>query len=157
LAISPGEDVIASFDTRGQVGLTEIASGRTLTNLLLGPLRRADSGVLAFSRDGHCLAVCGDIGVDVVLDWNSGKSITLDTKTREGGMALAFSPDDQLLAAGFGYTSQAIGLFDPKSGELRGQLITTNQVQYARSLAFSPDGKCLTYHARARSMACSRP
>ena len=56
-------------------------------------------------------------------------------------MALGFSPRTELLAAGFGFSSGIIQLWDSTSGEPRGQL--TNHTGWVSALAFTPDGNHL--------------
>lgn len=143
-AFSPDGTLLATYENmpdQGIVSLLEWASSRILTNLSMPPPRRGAAGAVVFSPDGKRLAIGEDYGQIRVLDWRAGAEVRLGTQTDEGVAALAFSPDGSLLAAGFAYTKPAIGLWDPSTGEPRGQL--TNHAGWVSALAFTPDGRRL--------------
>jgi WD40 repeat protein len=141
LAFSPDDKVLATFDNRGTIALVEWASNRTLTNFIARPPRRGEAGHVVFSPDGSRVVIGGDYGELVILNWQTGTILPIQTQTSDGITALAFSPTDELIAAGFGYTSETIRLWDARSGEARGQLI--DHAKVVRALAFSPDGRLL--------------
>jgi WD40 repeat protein len=97
--------------------------------------------VLVFSPDGHRLAIGGDAGMLLVLDCRSLKVEKVKTDTGDGVTALAFSPLGRVLAAGFGFTSGNIRLWDINSLQACGRL--TNHTMWVTALAFSSDGRRL--------------
>jgi eukaryotic-like serine/threonine-protein kinase len=139
LALSPDGKLLATLDKEGNVALVECTSGISLTNIH-ATLGRG-FGVLAFSPDGNRLAIGEDYGVIRILNWRSGVVLPIQTPTFDGVTVVAFSPKGELVAAGFGFTSRTIKLWDASSGESRGQL--TNHTDWVRALAFSPDGQRL--------------
>ena len=80
-----------------------------------------DCVAMVFSPDGNRVVIGGDYGELLILNWQTGTVLPIQTQTRDGITALAFSPTDELIAAGFGYTSETIRLWDARSGEARGQ------------------------------------
>jgi WD40 repeat protein len=141
LAFSPHETLLATFDNKGTVAVVELASNGTLTNFIARPPRRGEAGHMVFSPDGNRVVIGGDYGELLILNWQTGTVLPIQTQTSDGITALAFSPTDELIAAGFGYTSETIRLWDARSGEARGQLI--DHAKVVRALAFSPDGRLL--------------
>ena len=141
LAFSPDGKRLATLYDQGTAEVSEWESNRSITNLNAAPFRRGGTGVVVFSPDGNRLAVGADYGWLQVVNLRSGAVRTIETQTIDGVSALAFSPDSQLLAAGFAYTSGTVGLWDSDSGEPRGQL--TNATAWVRALAFTPDGRRL--------------
>ena len=141
LAFSSDGKLLATLNDQGTAEVREWESNRSITNLNAAPFRRGGTGVVVFSPDGNRLAVGADYGWLQVVNLRSGAVRTIETQTIDGVSALAFSPDSQLLAAGFAYTSGTVGLWDSDSGEPRGQL--TNATAWVRALAFTPDGRRL--------------
>ncbi len=141
LAFSPDGTLLATLNGQGTAEVSEWESNRSITNLNAAPLRRGGTGVVVFSPDGNRLAVGVDYGCLQIVNLRSGAVRTIETQTIDGVSALAFSPNGQLLAAGFAYTSGTVGLWDSDSGEPRGQF--TNATAWVRALAFAPDGRRL--------------
>jgi WD40 repeat protein len=141
LVFSPDGKLLASLDNKGNIRVTEWASGQILARRTGPPLRRGGVGVLAFAPDGRRLAIGGDAGVLEFLDCQSRDVVTVETPTGDGVTALAFSPSGEVLAAGFGFTSGTIHLWDVSSRQARGQL--TNHTAWVTALAFVPDGRRL--------------
>jgi WD40 repeat protein len=141
LAVSPDGKSLATLNDQGTVEVRKRESGSSITNLTAPPLRRGGTGVVLFSPDGNRLAVGADYGWLQVVSLRSGAVRKIETQTIDGVSALAFSPDSQVLAAGFGFTSGTVRLWDSDSGEPQGQL--TNATSYVHALAFTPDGRRL--------------
>lgn len=141
LAFSPDGKTLATFDHRGTVEVIDMESNRVLTQFTNRPPRRSEAGAVAFSPDGHRLLIGADYGLIQMIERPSGRPDTVQTQTRDGVTALAFSPDGKIFAAGFAYTSGTIRLWDSDSRADRGQL--TNHTGYVQALAFSSDGEWL--------------
>ncbi len=141
VALSPDGKLLASFDNRGIVRVVEWARDRTLTNLAVSQPRYGNAGVVAFSPKGHHLAIGEDYGRIRLLDLQTGSLRPLPTQLGSGVLALAFSAGGDLLAAGCGYGSVGIRLWDLNTGEPHGQL--TNHTGDVTALAFTPDGRRL--------------
>ncbi len=143
LAFSPDGTLMATFDNQGTIALVEWAANRTLTNLSVLPPRHGGAGVVAFSPEGSRLAIGEDYGRIRILNWRAQTTVSMtnQTQTGDGVMALAFSPTSELLAAGSGYAGRTIRLWDASSGEPRGQMV--HQAGEVGALAFAPDGRLL--------------
>ncbi len=141
LAFSPDARLLAMLNDHGTCEILDWQSGVSLTNLPSAPLRRAETGVVVFSPDGSRVAIGADSGWLQVMDLRNHTVRKIETGTVDGVSALAFSPHSDLLAACFAYTGETVCLWDPASGESRGQL--SNAVAFVRALAFSPDGRQL--------------
>jgi WD40 repeat protein len=87
-----------------------------------------------FAAHGKTLALC-DLEHLRILDGETGKQ--LRAWKVDGFGSLAFSPDDQALAAG---SNKEIHLWDPATGKL---IRTFTCFQWVESVAFSKDGKML--------------
>ena len=95
---------------------------------------------IAFSPDGSLIAAPGGREGDVLL-WNTTSGALVYSLPGNGkpAFALAFSPDDTTLAAGYG--DNAVRLWEPQTGRLRRAL--TQLAQGGYSLTFFPDGTTL--------------
>ena len=93
---------------------------------------------MKYSPDGTLFAAAGTIGI-WIYDAHTGKEIDLLTQNTDGISAIAFSPNNQLLASeGKDYT---ILLWDLKNGEqIR---VFSGHQDIVKSIAFSPDGKTI--------------
>jgi WD40 repeat protein len=103
-----------------------------------------------FSPDESRLAIGEDYGVIRILNWRTGTVVPVETQTSDGVLALVFPPTAEPLAAGFGFASGIIRLWDSTSGEPRGQL--TNHTGYVNALAFTPDGLMLASASADRTI-----
>ena len=94
---------------------------------------------IKYSPDGNLLAVSGTIGI-WIYDAHTGEEHNLLVGHGLGGVpAIAFSPNNQLLASGG--RDKTIRLWDPKTGQHKATFIGHQDAVY--SLAFSPNGKTL--------------
>lgn len=93
---------------------------------------------MEYSPDGTLFAAAGTIGI-WIYDAHSGKEIDLLTLNTDGIAAIAFSPNNQLLASEG--KDNTILLWDLKNGE---QIRTFSGHQdIVKTIAFSPDGKTI--------------
>ena len=94
---------------------------------------------LTYSSDGKLLAVSGTMGI-WIYDAHTGEELNLLLGHGSGGVpAVAFSPDNQLLASGS--RDKTIRLWDPHTGQHKATFTGHQNAVY--SVAFSPDGKTL--------------
>jgi WD40 repeat protein len=152
----------SSSDIRGEekIKLWQVETGKELCSISLpdvtGETRGA--GILAFSPDGRILASnCGDIFRRVIVLSETATGIELCRfqgfgEKNSGGLdrvtALAFSPDNQLLA--LGDSTGVISLWRLSKGWLRPlrakkirTLISCESCEPVKTLAFSSDGQTL--------------
>ncbi|WP_306337948.1 hypothetical protein [Streptomyces sp. KL118A] len=97
-AFSPDGRTVAAGDTKGRVRLWDVESG-TLRTVIS---QRADKvGALAFSPDGHTLALNGRTDGEVRLyDTDTGRLRHAFPRRAASKAALAFSPDGKHIAGG---------------------------------------------------------
>lgn len=145
VAFSPDGSRVAASSFGGELMVWGAATGAR------SPLGRRVGRIhcFAFSRDGRTLATAsrwGGRGGVVLWDAESGEpKATLGGG--EGYNAVAFSPDDGLVA-GAG-VDQAIRAWDPGSGDLRGEL--SGDVGWVKTILFT-GGSRLAYGGRDGSI-----
>ncbi len=94
---------------------------------------------LTYSPDGKLFAVSGTMGI-WIYDAHTGEERNLLLGHRSGGVpAVAFSPNNKLLASG--RRDKTIRLWDPQTGQHKATFTGHQNAVY--SVAFSPDGKTL--------------
>ena len=94
---------------------------------------------LTYSSDGKLLAVSGTMGI-WIYDVHTGEERNLLLGHGSGGVsAVAFSPDNQLLASGS--RDKTIRLWDPHTGQHKATFTGHQDAVY--SVAFSPNGQKL--------------
>lgn len=148
LAVSMDGNWLATVDVEPRLRLWNMASGELLHEIRgLGAMNNLGR-VPLFSPDGTTLAFGEMDGSIRLLDRESGRiRITIPAPTRGNGvMALAFSPDNRLLAAGYGLSDGTIRLWDTSTGAPAGVL--EGHRSWVSRLLFAPDGKRL-YSASA--------
>lgn len=149
VAFSPDGQLLATFErhkTNAVIRIIEWATQLTLARFTADPTRRSEAGVVAFSPAGDRLAIGedyqeGKAGRIRIVRWPSRSEISIPTHNTNGVVALAFSPDSRLLAAGFAYSDGNVRLWDAETGQGRGVL--TNDLGWVESIAFSPNGGLL--------------
>lgn len=132
--------LLAVFDGRGKVTISDAVSGEVIETIPAQILRSHAAGV-AFSPNGTHLAIGEEYGGLRLVDLKNRRSIQIDTQTYCSVSALAFSPDSSLLVAGFGYGDGTIKVWDARTGEARGQM--RQHSGDVTALAFSKDGERL--------------
>jgi WD40 repeat protein len=140
IAFSPDGKVLATQHQHPKytISLWDITTGNQLISIPGDNVYR-----LIFSSDGKILALASSDEVKL-LDVTTGQEIrTLEGKTGQIE-ALAFSPDDRVLAAG-GWNNNVI-LWDVASGAILQTLTGHSNVVW--TVAFSPDGKLLASGSR---------
>ncbi len=132
VAFSPDGRTLAAGDDGGDVGVSDVATGRRTATLAEGSPVES----VAFSPDGRTLAVGdgGDVGVWDVM--TGRRTATL----AEGNTvnSVAFSPDGSILVAGDSLGK--VSIWSAANGQLFARLSESGLVG---SLAFSPDGQVL--------------
>ena len=137
-------------------GVSDIASGSLLFGADFGPV------AVAWSPDGHLLAVSPLADEVLLLDASSGK--TLRTLPGPGSGPLAFSPDGQILAVeawkcircsnlvgSISYGQESVQLWSVASGKMLRTLFSETGDGSAiavTSVAFSPSGRVLATASR---------
>ncbi len=131
MAFSPDGRLVAGVSGQAVVRVWDAATGE---ELLRFQGQTGQGHGLAFSPDGHLLAVSGGGGVTF---WRmpSGRPVTTLSTTAEI-QAVAFSSDGRLLATG-GYDG-AVRVWDVASGQET--LTLPGHVGIVNDVAFSPDG-----------------
>jgi WD40 repeat protein/predicted Ser/Thr protein kinase len=142
LVFSPDDTLLATFDDQGTVALLDWTANHTLTNFTVPPPGWSRAGVVAFSRDGARLAVGRDWDRVDLLEWRTGKVVTMTNLTgpTDYVSALAFAPVTDLLAAGAG-SGKTIRLWKFSSEKPEGGAIITSA--NVTALAFNSDGRVL--------------
>ncbi len=136
LAFSSTREILATTDAAGRVAIRRADGGRAIESFL--PFEGVATRV-AFSADGHLLAVAGIEPGVVVFDLNRTRDAR-PTRVPVGRIkALAFSPDGRTLAMA-GDAAGTIVLWDPAAGRAR---MSLNHPAPVRCLAFSSDGRRL--------------
>lgn len=93
---------------------------------------------MVHSPDGKLLAAAGTIGI-WIYDAHTGEELNLLTEHMESASAVAFSPDNSLLASDG--KDNTILLCDPHTGKHK--MTLTGHTEGISSVVFSPDGKTL--------------
>ncbi len=99
--------------------------------------RTAGCSAVAWSPDGHTLAVAGD---ELIRLWNSstGKEVRRFAGHSRGTTAIAWSPDGRTIASGG--NDDSLRLWDPLTGH---ELKRLHHLNKGKNFAWSPDGKML--------------
>lgn len=144
VAASPTGDAVAAGCRDGTVRLWDLSGGRVRD---CGNVAQHDkeSASVAFSHDGQLLATAGYRESVIVWDFRDG---TLRDRARFNGprfsitsrAALAFSPDNKVLAVG-GW--ETVELWELNANGARRSATLDGRKLDVTSLAFSPDGQTL--------------
>ncbi|MFH7596435.1 serine/threonine-protein kinase [Streptomyces racemochromogenes] len=151
VAFSPdGRLVALGRDGRDSIGTAlvwEVASGRQVASLVVGPGSNGTLGAarsVAFSPDGRSLAVGygsdlkGAVDLfDVSSSFAPVATLALDNADAFGVTSLDFTPDGTTLAGSFG----GVAVWDLTSRKLTATLAGVNS--HYQSVSFSPDGKLI--------------
>ena len=139
VAFSPDGHLLAVAGARGRITLRDARTGR-----IAGELRglRADSQALAFSPGGRLLAAA-EAGFQPprMRIWDVRRRAPTRFAVSTSASALAFSPDETLIAAANGREgADGADIRDARSGE---EVKWLDTPEPTRSVAFSPDGSLL--------------
>ena len=100
---------------------------------------------VAVSKDGNRIAAACRRGLVLVWDVESGRSLWTSTEPNLDAMSVAFSPDGQSLAVGYGFYSQSqtgdVKIWDLKTGKEMKSF--AGPFGGVNKLAFDLTGKCL--------------
>lgn len=145
VAFSPDGQMIASASSDHTVKLWRVSDGALLATLheLLAPSGATHQDVVntvAFSHDGTMLAT-GSTDRHIKL-WRVSDGALLRTMGgNEFILAVAFTPDDQLLASGGGYSTNDIKIWRLSDGQ--NISIINDNLGSNNAVAYSPDGQLL--------------
>jgi WD40 repeat protein len=152
--VSPDGRFLASAGADGTVCFWRAADGRFLGMLDIGGAASPPSDGaqvvrrVAFSPRGNLLAVRRQGGEIAVWKWSRPDGDAAEvaatflwSNTRDGGTALAFSPDGAYLAAG--EAGGGLRVFHTENGHLAHLLKPLGRTGAVQGLAFTPDGKRL--------------
>jgi WD40 repeat protein len=144
VTLSANGQTIAVAGTDGFVRLWDVAAGREVQSLAVGPNARAVA--LAFTPDGNQLAVYDTHGMVRLWDAGAGREIrqfrVADPNRTDlrWGEALVFSPGGNTLAVSAGVDFR---LWDTTTGKERVRII--GKVPGCPAAAFTPDGTRLLF------------
>jgi serine/threonine protein kinase/WD40 repeat protein len=127
--------------TNSRIAVLEVPSGKKVYTFAV-PVK--DPGVgspFAIAHDARLAAHGAREGTIRVIDLPSGRERWHAKAADPNVMALAFSPDDRVLASSAGYLASSIELWDVASGKLIARL--NGHRAWVSSLVFWPDGKTL--------------
>jgi eukaryotic-like serine/threonine-protein kinase len=144
LALSPDGKWLATVhvNTELRFRLWEIPSGKLTMELPATTLYNGMLPLSLFSPDGTVLARGETQGQIHLLNLTTG--VTNEIPSLREGLGvytMAFSPDGRILAAGYGWTHNAIHLWDVATGRPLGTLEGHQGPPF--KLVFSPDGQTL--------------
>ncbi|MGE3822219.1 MAG: hypothetical protein AB7I30_22625, partial [Isosphaeraceae bacterium] len=142
VAISPDGQTVATAGSDRQIRLWNARTGQPIDTF---PAHDGRIRGLAFSHDGRTLVSAAN---DKFLKvWNlAGPRVPLRIANREQVAAVAFSPDDSLIAAAD--EEGSVVIFDARTGAAKRRLRSDGKE--LRCLAFSPDGTRIAAGGTAR-------
>jgi WD40 repeat protein len=154
VAFSPDGKLLASASSDHTVKLWRVADGALLATLNesldpSGTTHQDAVNTVAFSHDGTMLAT-GSMDRHIKL-WRVSDGALLQTLGgNEFILGLAFTPDDQVLASGGGYSTNNIRIWRLSDGQ--NVSIINDNLGANNAVAYSPDGQLLAA-AKANSVA----
>lgn len=142
IAISPDKSTLAAMvASHDEVWIWDIATQQRRRTI---PIKRgwdsANCGALCYSHHGKTLAIGDSTGRVLLFDVETGTTRNAPFRFAGQTMALAFSPDDRVLAAGSAYFDPNILIWDLASQRVAKALAHNGFIAH---LAFSPDGNML--------------
>ena len=111
IAISPDGRTIAVGDHKGRISAWDSGTGDTRLDLQLARY----PGLAVFSHDGSTLAIAAQGDPVQLIDMATGRAATTLGGPIGGTSALAFSPDDRLVATGDG--DAGVRVYDARTGQ----------------------------------------
>jgi WD40 repeat protein len=138
LAYSHDGRYFAVTSTTKSCVILDARNGSELCKLVSSSIHKADS--IAFSYDGKCVVALHRKAIRL-FDTQKGNMLLQigEEEDVERGGAICFSPDDRIIAAGYG--DGVIQFYNPETGELLKQL--QGDKTGIEWLSYTPDGKTL--------------
>lgn len=144
-AFSADGTMLATMADYGPVCLYDLRSRKCILQLSIYD-KQVDVGhyslPVAISADAKRLAYGRTVHEIALWDVQKKRDSHRFPGHRSAVMALAFSPDGQILAAG-NLSDGVAALWNPRAGKLLRTLCHKNDLSHVRSLGFSPDGRLL--------------
>jgi WD40 repeat protein/serine/threonine protein kinase len=144
IAVSPAGDRIAAYQGGTRSGVNVWRTDDWSRSLISDPHGNysAQAGGVGFLAAGKRIAIGWANGNVSVYDSDTGAKLREFAAHPDDGIdAMAVSPDSRVIATGAGYTAGTVKLWNPLSGEQRGEL--TNHQAGIFTLTFSPNGNLL--------------
>lgn len=141
LAFEPSGRHLAVYGDDLSVSIWDLESKKIARQIRVAGDNGVFKGVVRFSPNGYWLAIGETDGRIRLLDTATYEEKASFEAASEGITALAFSPDEMLLASASGYANSAAQLWKVPSGDSAGAL--AGHTGWISGLAFSPQGKTL--------------
>ncbi len=144
-ALSPGDDIVATGSSNGDVGLWNLSTGAKLADL---PGHREPVVRLDFSLDGRLLASASWDHTGRIWDVGKHSQVSVLTGHSDGVRWIAFSPDGSRVATAAGHKEynresddNTVRVWDSRTG--REILTLSDHQEQVNHVVFSPDGRLI--------------
>jgi WD40 repeat protein len=144
LALSPDKRTLAVLSPNEGVSLWDIATREKRRHIPLSVAKYMWGNALCYSPNGEVLAFSDNNGKVRLVDAETGEEKNVFSVGFEEGVAvksLAFSPNGRFLAAGTGFITPSLSIWDTELDMRVTTLI--KHTGFVARLAFSPDGQYL--------------
>jgi RNA polymerase sigma factor (sigma-70 family) len=146
IAFSPDGKTIATACADKLVRLWDVETGKEVQRLqgMTDPVLR-----VVFSADGQSVLATGGGVVSTICRWDTKGRLLFKIQKKDGGNALALSPDGKILAASSAGPG-SVGMWDVATGkQIR---LMQGHRDEVTGVAFSPDGRMLASSSKDKSV-----